>query len=144
MKVMEQRPNQSAGPRDVYPDWLRGCRLCTRQCCLCSGLVGFENKCHRVGSDSGLISSGLSRVGSSRILGPEKTSSADTWCLLCLLCKSTITSIETSLAVQTASGSGNGTSEQDHYKAKPPEPVESLPIPQHGNVATTTFLQAQD
>ncbi len=61
MKVMEQRPNQSAGPRD-FSGPMRGCRLRTRQCRLRSGPVGLKNKCGRVGLDSGLISSGLSRV----------------------------------------------------------------------------------
>ncbi len=92
--------NGAAGPQD-FSGPMRGCRLCTRQCRLRSAPVGFENKCGRVGSDSGLISSGPSRVGfiffyyyarrvrvrsdsgRARILGPEKTSTADGAASLC-------------------------------------------------------------
>ncbi len=93
MKVMEQRPNQSAGPRDFSgPIRAAGCALVN------AVYVRFQSgsKINAVGSDSDLISSGLSRVGSSfyflfflctsgsgkklfgsiRILGPEKTSNA--------------------------------------------------------------------
>ncbi len=91
---MEQRPNQSAGPRD-YSGLMRGYRLCTRQCCLRSGPVGFENKCGRVGLGTNFIGSVSGRVyllkniyarwvrvrsnsGRVQILGPEKTSSSHT------------------------------------------------------------------
>ncbi len=88
---MEQRPNQSAGPRD-FSGPMRGCRLCTRQCRLRSGPVGFENKCGRVGLGSNFFGSVSGRVylfkkmiyarrvrvrsdsGRVRILGPKKTS----------------------------------------------------------------------
>ncbi len=84
---MEQRPNQ----QDPGICAMRGCRLCTRQCRLRSGPVGFENKCGRVGLGSNLIGSVSDRVylffiiiyarrvrvrsdsGRARILGPEKT-----------------------------------------------------------------------
>ncbi len=61
MKVMEQRPNQSAGPWD-FSGPMRGCRLCTSQCHLRLGSVGFENKCGRVRLGSNFIGSVSGRV----------------------------------------------------------------------------------
>ncbi len=60
MKVMEQRPNQSAGP-GIFPDRCRAAG-CAHVNAFTFGPVGFQNKCGQVGLGTNFIGSVSGRV----------------------------------------------------------------------------------